>query len=484
LIPIFVVVHRANWLKTVLYGAFYGFVTFRIFNFWMEQFNPVSFIVVPLIYAGFFALFFPLFKWADRRSEKYGWLIQTLFWLLYEVVRTKGFIGYSYGIIGYSQYSFLSLIGISDITGVLGVSVLVVLPSALIGRAINYSRKKEILTKTYLLPTAVYLALFLMANIYGLTSRVDYSDSPTWRTALIQHNEDAWLSGMEVYKKAYDILTRLSREADKENPDIIIWPETAFVPAIEWHEKYRQEPEKLILIRKLRAFLHELDMPFIIGNNDSYMDGDIKRSWNAVLLFNGNRIVDRYHKIHLVPFGEYFPYEKLLPRFYQYIIDQGASFYERGDEWTVFDQDGVKFSTMICYEDAFPYLAQNFTKEGAEVLVNITNDAWSPASASCMQHGTMAVFRSVENRRSMVRSTCSGFTAVISPNGEILEYLDPFTEDILVYDVPIYSDKTTLYTRFGDWFEGFIVLASLVVLVFFIWKEVKLTGKAKESQDD
>lgn len=473
LIPVFVVIHRSGWLKALLYGAFYGFFTYRIFNFWMAQFNPLSYVVVPLIYAGFFASFFLLFKWADKRSPRYGWLFQTLFWLCYEVVRTKGFIGYSYGIIGYSQYDFLSLIGIADITGVLGVSALVVLPSAYIAHLINRVKREELLSRPVVLPLVAYILLFGLVNVYGLVSRVDYSRSPTWRTALVQHNVDAWRSGMEEYKKAYESLSSLSEEALSENPDVIIWPETAFVPAIEWHEKYRQEAEKLVLIRKLRAFLREADTPFIIGNNDSRLVEGEKVSRNAVLLFDKGEIVERYFKLHLVPFGEYFAYANLFPRFEAYMRSQGATRYVPGTEWVVFNQDGVKFSGLICYEDAFPYLSRGFVREGADLLVNITNDAWSPAHASCMQHGTMAVFRSVENRRTMVRSTCSGFTAVISPNGEILDYLEPFTYDTLVYDAPIYSDTTTVFTRLGEWFDWTVVLASLLTVILFALKEIK-----------
>ena len=482
LIPVFVVIHRSGWWKSVLYGAFYGFVTYRIFNFWLEIFNPVSYVVVPVIYAGFFALFFPLFKWADSKVPRYSWLLQTLFWLFYEVVRTKGFIGYSYGIIGYTQYRFMSLIGISDITGVLGVSALVVIPSAYLAWLINYVKPGQWLTWKSLKPAAVYAAVFLAVNVYGFASRVDYSDSPVWRTSLIQHNQDAWRSNMEQYKRSYEALVRLSTEAiEKDSPDVVIWSETSFVPSVEWHERYRQEPEKLVLVKKLRTFLKESGTDFIIGNNDSVMENGERKSWNAALLFEDGEITDRYHKLHLVPFGEYFPspYNKIFPRLAQYIIDQGAAVYESGDEWTVMEQKGVKFSAMICYEDVFPYLARGFAKEGAEVFVNITNDAWSPSPACCMQHGSMAVFRSVENRRSMVRSTCSGFTAVISPNGEILSYLEPFTEGFLTYDTPVYTGRTTLFTRLGEWFDLAVVIASCCVIALFIIENIRKKRSSK-----
>jgi len=471
LIPLFVMIHRNGLVENLFWGFLYGLVTYKIHNFWLAEFNPTAHKIVPMIYAVYFLIFCPLLGWAEKKRPRQAWLIYLMFWLAYEVLRTKGFLGYAYGIIGYSQYNFLSLIGIADITGVLGVSVMVVLPSALIAWRLNYPPVKEGRLQAWLKPLAVYGGVFLLVNLYGWLAMVDTSDSPKWRPALIQHNEDAWLNGIEVYKKAFENLTELSTEALKENPDVVIWPETSFVPAIEWHEKYRREQAKLVLVQRLRAFLEEADHSFIIGNNDSVMKSGEKINWNAVLLFEGRDIVDRYHKIHLVPFGEHFPFAKLFPRFNQYLLDQGVTFYTPGEEYTIMETGGVSFGSLVCFEDIFPYLSRNFTKEGAQVLVNVTNDAWSSAVASCIQHGTMAVFRSVENRRSMVRSTCAGLTMGIDPNGRILDKLEPFTEDYLIVEVPLYTGRTTLFTRLGNWFEWFALAGALALLVWIIVKK-------------
>jgi len=482
LIPVFLMVHRNSLIENLFWGFLYGLITYKVHNFWLAEFNPTAHKVVPIIYAVYFMLVFPLMGWAEKKKPRQAWIIYTVFWLAYEVLRTKGFLGYSYGIIGYSQYNFLSFIGISDITGVLGVSAMVVLPSALIAWRINYPVDSEKKWLTWVKPLGLYAAVFLLVNIYGWLAMVDTSDSKIWRPALIQHNESAWLSGMEVYKNSYEVLVRVSDEALKEDPDVVIWPETSFVPAIEWHEKYRLEPAKLVLIQRLRTFLEERDTPFIIGNNDSKMIQGDKKNWNAVLLLEEGEIVDRYHKIQLVPFGEHFPYKKLFPRFYQYLLDEGITIYQAGDEWTIMETGGISFGSLVCYEDTFPYLARNFVKRGSEVLVNLTNDAWSSANASCMQHGIMAVFRSVENRRSMVRSTCSGFTTAIDPNGRFLEYLEPFTEGYLIPEVPIYTERTTLFTRLGSWFDWFSLAAALLIIVW-IKRDDYLMKKEEENDE-
>ena len=137
LIPVTILIRRQPLWTMPLWGAAYGYLTYALFNFWLANFNPVSFLVVPVVYAAWFFLLFPALKIADSAFPRMGWIIQLIMWGAYEVARTKGFLGYGYGILGYSQYSWLSFIGIADIFGVMGPSLLVAYPSFLIGSSIN-----------------------------------------------------------------------------------------------------------------------------------------------------------------------------------------------------------------------------------------------------------------------------------------------------------------------------------------------------------
>jgi apolipoprotein N-acyltransferase len=111
----------------------------------------------------------------------------------------------------------------------------------------------------------------------------------------------------------------------------------------------------------------------------------------------------------------------------------------------------VRFATPICFEDTFGYLNREFVRRGADVLVNMTNDAWSASEVCEIQHAVMAVFRAVENKRAVVRSTNGGITCIIDPNGKIVSKLEPFVADYLVGLVPVVRNVTTPYTRWGDW---------------------------------
>ena len=135
--PVFIVIHRSGWLKVFLYGILYGYVTYALFNYWASTFHPLAIIILPSVYAVYFFMVFPVLKLADILMPKYGYLLQLLIWISYEYLRTTGFLGYPYGILGYSQYLFTPLIQIADFAGVWGVSYLVVFPSIYIGHALK-----------------------------------------------------------------------------------------------------------------------------------------------------------------------------------------------------------------------------------------------------------------------------------------------------------------------------------------------------------
>ncbi len=477
IIPVFIVIHTSSWKSIIPYGAFYGYITYGIFNFWLSTFHPLAIIIVPTIYATYFVFLFPVLKFVDKLFPRYGYLVQALCWIGYEYLRTKGFLGYPYGIIGYTMATVLPFIQISSVTGVWGVSFLVILPSAYLGNAFKkgVGGFNDFFT-THRIESYFYGGLVLINLIFGFLVMTDYSDSPQWRVALIQHNADTWKGGLRAYERNFKILRDLSIEAVKDNPDIVIWSETAFVPGVDWHSRYRTDNERFALVTDLKEFLATQDIPYLFGNDDGQLknpdlppvlsDGSYNRvDYNAVLLYEEGNLKETYRKVHLVPFTENFPYKETLPGVYKILVDNGYHFWERGTEYTVFETDGVKFSTPICFEDVFGYLSREFVNKGAEVIVNLTNDSWSGSLSSQMQHLGMAVFRAIENRRSLVRSANSGMTGVIDPDGRIISLLEPFTADYLVTDVPVYTERSTLYTAFGDWFAWLSIFLTLAFIL-------------------
>jgi apolipoprotein N-acyltransferase len=478
--PLFAVVRRARWPAIPFYGLFFGYAAYALFNYWLGRFSPLTLLIVPPIYAGYFLVTLPVLKLADTLFPRHGYILQAALWVCYECfLKTSGFLAYAYGTLGYSQWPFLALIQVSDLTGVWGVSLLVVFPSALLGRAFADGVAELRATwQRYLLPAACYGAVFAAVIVYGLVSPVSTSGDRQWKIALVQQNVDPWKNGYTAYRTSLDVLRRQSDLALQHNPEVVIWSETSFVPSISWHTQYRTDLQMYGIVKELRDYLAPQTIPFVVGNNDGQLkrvaEGqEVRVDYNAALLMEGDRIVQTYRKIHLVPFTESFPFQKTLPGVYGWLKAADTHFWEQGTEYTVFDAGGVHFSTPICFEDTFGDLCRRFVADGADVLVNLTNDAWSFSVAGAMQHATMAVFRAVENRRTVVRSTNGGMTNIIDPNGRILAALAPFTEGVLLGTAPVHGGAATLYTRWGDWLPSLLLAASAAALLLGIIRRVR-----------
>jgi apolipoprotein N-acyltransferase len=219
---------------------------------------------------------------------------------------------------------------------------------------------------------------------------------------------------------------------------MIIWSETAFVPSVAWHEKYPSDPDTSALVEEFTDFGKSLPVPLLTGNPEGVLDDPSKpaisedgswnrKDYNTVILFEDGAIKETYRKQHLVPFTEHFPYQKQMPHLYNLLKANDYHWWEKGTDPVVFrTTDGLTFSTPICFEDVFGDLCARFIREGADMLVNMTNDNWSQSVAAEMQHMAMAVFRSVENRRTTVRGTNSGMTCVITPAGKVVDPMTPF----------------------------------------------------------
>ncbi|AEF81948.1 apolipoprotein N-acyltransferase [Leadbettera azotonutricia] len=482
-VPVFWVIRRSGFGASVFWGALYGYGAYGLFNYWLSVFHPLAGLIVGSIYMFYLAALFPLLKLAITLYPKRGYLLQFLFWMGFEYLRTQGFLGYAYGITGYSQWRLVPVIQIASIAGVWGVSALAVFPSAWLAAALPadlFGRKTDArldgifkaFFKREKIPALVWGIAVIAALVYGFVSPLDYGDAPKAKLALIQHNTDPWRGGIEEYRNNYRVLKRLSDEALKANPDLdlVVWSETAFVPRIYWHQTVRDDPPSWTLVKELLDYLASQDVPFVIGNDDARKEpaknplDDNRVDYNGVMLFEKGEIKTLYRKLHLVPFTEHFPYKRQLPFVYDALINADTHFWETGNEATVFESRGIKFSTPICFEDTFGYLSREFVRNGAELIVNLSNDAWSHSLPAQNQHLSMAVFRAVENRRAMARSTASGQTCAIDPNGKVLAMAEPFTEAWLAAELPLVK-VSSLYTRFGDWLPKVFMGLAFILLI-------------------
>ena len=500
--PIYILIYRNSLLSMPFFGFIYGFVCYLLFNSWLFVFDPNASLVVPSIYGVYFSVHFFVVKVLILSFPRFAFLLFPICWVAYEYLRTLGFLGYSFGVIGYALAFYPIFIQIVEFFGIWILCLFVVFPSSLlyqyflrraivnIGTAHNSFHMHASLSGVYLVQshnvskynkgrlekvvTIVYGIFFIINIIYGIVGTVDYDQAPTKKIGLVQHNTDPWKGGYSTYKKSLIELTRLSDELlAKHNVHMVVWSETAFVPSITYHLKYKQNPQYVTLINKLLRYFEQYpDTYFLIGNGEGvrvFNEDNYQRiDYNASILFKGSKRYGVYYKLHLVPFTEYFPYTQSLAFFYNILKESDVHFWEPGTDYTVFDTSQLQFSTPICFEDGFGYQNAVFIEKGANILINITNDAWSGMEVNAMQHLQLSIIRAVENRRSVLRSTNAGMTAVIDPNGKILRMLPSFTRDYIVHDIPIYTDKTTLYTLYKDFFAQICLGISIVFILYAI----------------
>ncbi|WP_428770823.1 apolipoprotein N-acyltransferase [Treponema sp. HNW] len=509
-IPIFILTRRLSRKSVWLYGMLYGIGCYVVFTSWLANFHPMGITVISFLYGVQLCLVFPLLKAAWSLWGEKLWIAQWIVWCAYEYLKTKGFAGFNYGVTAYSHWNVPVLIQCADIAGVWGLSALITFPSmwfaqvlyplfekypAVPGKTASEEREQRLRksnvlhirqrVKKYRISALIWCVVFAAAIVYGFVSRVDYGGTPTQKVVLVQTNTDPWIGGTAAYRRDLTTLKRLTDKALAEHPDasLVVWPETAFIPRIRWHYRLRADRERFELVDELLHYMDSKQVPFVIGNDDTVEGynslGDYGEiSYNAVLLFRpGENVIppepELYHKMHLVPFTEYFPFEKMFPTIYRLLLNGDTHMWTPGKEPVVFSAGDLRFGTPVCFEDTFGYIGRRYVNAGANALVNLSNDAWSKSLACQYQHLSMAVFRSVENRVPTVRATASGQTAMIDPNGKVCSMLEPFCEGYLAVSVPVLTKvRKTVYTAWGDYAGIAFACAAFFLLLFKIMEKM------------
>ena len=391
-----------------------------------------------------FALFPALFGWAQGRVCRSfgtaGLLAAPFLWVSTELLRVHTFFEFPWCLLGYSQYRNLPVIQVASVGGVYGVSFIVASSSALLAfatRAKEGSRRRA--------------AFFALIGIVGgawaggaWVMRRPLEESGRVRVGLVQggiRQDEKW--DKDAGWKHVLVHLDLTDQAAARDARLVVWPESA-VPFL-----YDENPA---FAQTLRWTAQRLGIYLFFGNDDREVSGGEERDLvGAKMIDPTGNVVLRYHKIHLVPFGEYVPLQPIFTfggRFGAKLVRQVSDFVP-GTKAVVGPVDGHLVGGYICYEAIFPGLARRFAAAGAELLVNVTNDAWYGTTSAPHQHLAMAALRAVENRRYMVRAANTGITAVVDPFGRILAPTTLFDRTVLVRDVAFISGKS-FYTRHGD----------------------------------
>jgi len=246
--------------------------------------------------------------------------------------------------------------------------------------------------------------------------------------------------------------TELSDGLLRQSPDVLIWPETALTFFVQDHSA---------AFAAVTAFARRAGVPLVTGAPGYTRKGVDADVFNRAYLITGAGLVAHYDKEHLVPFGEYAPFGKDIP--FLSALLQGVGAFTPGTATAPLHSGRLAMGMLICYESIFPELAQQRVEAGANVLVNISNDAWFGNSSAPRQHIELAALRAVEQNRFLLRATNTGITALIDPKGRIIGETGLFQEAAAVYtDIGLVSEKT-FYHRIHGFIEAAAILAALAM---------------------
>jgi len=457
---------RESFVSGVVFGLAYFFGTLYWIYHSINHYGDISFFLSLIIvlflslYLSLFpAIFALLFSQVYKQTRLPALFIAPVLWVSIEFIRSYALTGFPWVSIGYSQYRFLSLIQISDITGIYGISFLILAVNGFIADLMlirERAREMPLFPLSYFMIGAALLLLLTIGTFgYGFLRLHQDRVGKDVTVSVIQGNieqDKKWDPAFQ--HEVFDIYARLSQDALKEHPSMIIWPETA-VPFLFGSDIANSD--RLIQFQKQTGV--SLLFGSVLAKKQSAQNMELT---NSAVLLNREGIKSYvYDKIHLVPFGEYVPLRKVL-----FFIDKlvvGIGDFVPGNQYLPADTEMGRFSTLICYEVIFPGLVRKFFTRGGDFIVTITNDAWFGNTAGPYQHFSMAVFRAIENRKPLVRAANSGVSGFIDSNGRILKQSGLFDRQVLTYTLKT-DFSMTFYTRFGDLFSFFCIVISIILL--------------------
>jgi len=382
-------------------------------------------------------------------------LFAPILWVALEYLRSFLLTGFPWANLGHSQYLNLPIIQMADITGVYGLSFVILLVNATLVGVLHQWSKRVFPFKEVIVTVIILLGFLVYGYLkMGVIDR-QMTQNPPLKIGLVQGNIDQSLKWDKSFQiETLKIYERLSSGVAEGKPDLIIWPETA-TPFFFQEEKEFQ-PFILNIPRKTNAFL-------LFGTPSYKIEkGRVNHYNSAYLVSPTGDLVGKYDKIHLVPFGEYVPLSNLL--FFIGSLGEGIGDFKSGKEIFNFSLPQGKFGVLICFEIIFPDLCRRFVKNGAVFLVTLTNDAWFGKTAAPYQHFTMATFRAVENRVFVARAANTGISGFIDSKGKILKQGGIFTEEAMTGMIRLSREKT-FYTLYGDVFAWICSAFSLLLLI-------------------
>jgi apolipoprotein N-acyltransferase len=470
-----IVVTRSN-RQAAFVGLVCGIFHYLLLMYWivlvLHQYGGLPWLVAflaLLLLAIYMAAYFALFAVAVRSAlgsvdcKVAGLFALPALWVGLDWVRSWLFSGFPWMDLGYSLFAHPVLIQIADLLGHYGITYIVVLINLgilmIVNKRLNSSRSDKKIT---IFSIIIIIGLTLGYSQFRLQAVAEQVEAaPHARIGVVQGNIDQsikWSPSMQrATVKRYLELT--DRIAGAEQPELIVWPETAlsFYP--------RNNPLMQLVEENRRAMGVSLLTGAPMYKIIDYEKKEVQYYNSAILISenDGDYLHNRYNKSHLVPFGEYVPLQQFLT-FIAPLVESAGNFTPGAVEQPLLSGK-TKLGVLICFESVFSDLTRKWVESGANVLVNLTNDAWYGKSSAPHHSLAMTVLRAVETRRSLVRSANTGISAFVEPTGKIDVQSELFVPWAAVARVAL-MEGTTFWVSWGCFFPPLCLGIGLLV---FVW---------------
>ena len=471
-IPLLYAIEGQTSRRLFAYAWIQGFACYVASIYWivitLHNFAgvPLVLAVLPmLLLAAVLALYTGIAFWAaEFITARLGLpIVLTLpvVWTAVEWIRTYFPIGFPWNLLGYAAYQNLKLIQFAEFTGVYGISALIIFFNAVV--YVVLFRRDE--PRVQAIGLGVLSTLLVSAWVFG-TIRINDLGKATpvgsLKIAMVQGDIPQSIKwDPNFLSSSFNIYEDQTERAAKMGAGLIVWPEAAaaffFQPEDRYPAVFAKDEEYRAKLLALAAQTHDA---ILFGAPALGVEDNRVGFYNRAYLVNGEgKVAGWYDKIRLVPFGEYVPLRSLFGGLVNRVVKGFGDMFP-GHVQTIFDFKGARLGVLICYESIFPDLARGAVKRGADILLNITNDAWYGESSAPYQLLAMAAMRSVETKTPMVRVANTGISAVILPDGQITDRTPLFKRGTEIETVS-WRPVTTVYVLVGDIFA----IACLVLTV-------------------
>jgi len=421
-------------------AAFFALLLHWLYTLW----DWASFAIVPgyILLVGYLSLYWgafgALFAFMSRRLPPVALVfVVPALWVSLEFARSLTRFGFPWGQAADAIYQQLPFVQISSLTGIWGVSFLVVLVNA--GLALGFARRAWH-------PPAIALGLAALTLIWGSLQLAQPPEGHKLKVAILQPNIPQSIRGdPRRLEEFLDIYLKLLAEAEVElegGPSLVVLPESILPVGV------LDDPE---VLEEFSGWASRNSTPLILGTY-RYSSEQVFNSTVAISSWGG--VLDTYDKVHLVPFStEYFPAIGLLKRLgllKRVSIAARLGLLSRGGGFEPLSTELGPLATPICFESIFPHISREFVRKGAQIIITITNDAWFKGSWALPQHFAKGVFRAVENGRYFIQAANTGISGIIDPRGRIIAKTQIEERTALYGSAKLLYDQT-FYARFGDW---------------------------------